>query len=119
MLLRLAFIVSLFSIAAYSTSAEPVRYFAIWSYVENAPEEEIEESALADRNLGYWELRFDPEGGVTEGIYHAGGGSPWLILRYVEVDEKIYADLFLANNSFLVRKSTQLASRLPRWPATE
>ena len=119
MLLRLVFIASLLSFAAYASSAEPVRYFAIWSYAENAPQEEIEESALADRNLGYWELRFGPEGGVTEGIYHSGGGGPWLILRYVEVDEKIYADLFLANNSFLVRKSTQLASREPRWPATE
>lgn len=95
-----------------------MRYFATWSYAENAPREEIEESALEDRKLGYWALRFNPEGEVTEGTYHSAGGAPWLILRYVEVDQRVYADLFLADESFIVRKSTQLPNRAPRWQAS-
>lgn len=92
-----------------------VRYFAVWSYTENAPSEELDPSALSERGLGYWLLRFGPEGGVVEGVYHSGTGDPWLVLRYVEEEGRIYADLFLADGSFIVRKSTQLKSRVPHW----
>jgi hypothetical protein len=115
--LRLAAILSLLLLLPFSAhSRASVRYFAIWSYVENAPAEEIPESSLAGRSLGYWELHFDPEGGVVEGVYRNGGGSPWLVLRYVEDAEKIYADLYLPDGSFIVRKSTRLTSRAPSWP---
>lgn len=94
---------------------ESVRYFAIWSYTENAPREELEESALPQRQLGYWELHFGQHGGVVEGVYRNGGGSPWLVLRYVEEAERIYADLYLPDGSFIVRKSTLLRTRVPNW----
>ena len=100
-----------------SAADDSVRYFAIWSYAENEPLEEIEASDLADRKLGWWELHFGPEGAVIEGIYHSSVGAPWLKLRYVEVDERIYADVYLADDSFIVRKSTQLENREPHWPA--
>ncbi len=113
---RLLLAVLLAALPAHAAARETVRYFAIWSYVENAPLEEIQESALPGRKLGYWELHFGPEGEVVEGIYRNGGGSPWLLLRYVEEDEKIYADLYLPDGSLIVRKSTRLTSRTPHWP---
>ena len=93
-----------------------VRYFAVWSYAENVPGEELDESALTGRTLGYWELHFGAEGDVVEGVYRNAGGSPWLVLRYVEEGGRIYADLFLPDGSFIVRKSTRLTSRTPHWP---
>ncbi len=96
--------------------AAQVRYFAVWSYVENAPGEELDESALARRTLGYWELHFGSEGEVVKGVYRNADGRPWLVLRYVEENDRIYADLFLPDGSFIVRKSTRLTSRTPDWP---
>ena len=115
MLPRLAFTAFLLAIGAHA-AADGVRYFAVWSYADNAPREEIEASALDSRKLGWWELHFGPEGEVIEGIYHSSAGVPWLILRYVQVDERVYADVYLANDSFVVRKSTQLENRAPHWP---
>jgi hypothetical protein len=95
--------------------AVQVRYFAVWSYAENEPSEELHETALTRRTLGYWELHFGAEGDVVEGVYRNSDGSPWLVLRYVEESGRIYADLFLPDGSFIVRKSTGLTSRMPRW----
>jgi hypothetical protein len=95
--------------------AEPVRYFAVWSYVENAPREEIDADALAGRDLGYWGLEFDGDGAVLSGTYYGSRGAPWLRLEYVSVDGRIYADLFAPDGTLLARKSTRLSDRLPRW----
>jgi len=112
----LLILATLAAVLPVDSLAAEVRYFAVWSYVENAPGEELEESALVGRTLGYWELHFGPKGEVVEGVYRNAGGSPWLVLRYVEESGRIYADLFLPNGAFIVRKSTRLSSRTPRWP---
>ena len=101
---------------ASAALAREVRYFAVWSYAENAPQEEIEAAALEARTLGYWELEFDAKGRVLSGTYHHGTGKIWFSLRYVEVDSRVYADLYMADGALLTRKSTNLASREPHWP---
>ena len=111
----LLLIATLAPVLPVDSLAALVRYFAGWSYLENAPGAELDESALVGRTLGYWELHFGSEGDVVEGVYRNAGGSPWLVLRYVEESGRIYADLFLPDGSFIVRKSTRLTSRTPHW----
>jgi hypothetical protein len=94
--------------------AESVRYFAVWSYRQNAPSNEIPESELAGRELGYWELRLDDEGLVDEAAYHGSDGRIWLSVRYVPDDGRLYADVYNSQGQFVVRKSTQLKDRRPR-----
>jgi hypothetical protein len=96
-----------------STSASEVRYFAVWSYADNRPAEEIPADRLEQRELGYWALEFDDEGRVLGGTYHGAGGAVWLRLRYVEENGRIYADLFAADGRHVARKSTQLSSLRP------
>jgi hypothetical protein len=99
--------------------AQTLRYFQVWSYSENAPTEEITAEALEERDLGYWQLEFDGEQAVLRGTYHGSDGTPWLTYRYVEVDGRVYADLFPGAGvglASLGRKSTVLTSRAPRWP---
>ena len=92
-----------------------VRYFAVWSYMENAPSQEIPAEQRAGRRLGYWALSFDDQGGVSEGSYHGADGTAWLILKYVVVKDRVYADLYSADGTFQSRKSTRLSSLMPRW----
>ncbi len=94
--------------------AETVRYFAVWSYVENAPAEEIAPEALSKRKLGYWALEFDQKGRVLAGTYHIAG-APWLRLHYVAEGGRVYADLYGPNGQLLSRKSTQVSDRFPHW----
>jgi hypothetical protein len=91
-----------------------VRYFAVWSYTQNAPSSEIPESELEGRTLGYWELRLDAEGHMDEAAYHGSDGQVWLRVRYVPEGGRLYADLYNAQGQFVVRKSTQLEDRRPR-----
>jgi hypothetical protein len=105
--------------AAPSQKAAPLRYFAVWSYTENAPREEIQADRLKGRELGYWALEFDEKGGVLAGTYHAADGMTWLSLRYAEKDGRVYADLYDPRGQLLGRKSTTLTNRQPRWPARE
>ena len=94
--------------------AESVRYFAVWSYRLNAPSNELPESELEGRTLGYWELRLDDGGLVDEAAYHGSDGRIWLSVRYVPDDEHLYADVYNGQGQFVVRKSTQLKDRRPR-----
>lgn len=96
--------------------APNVRYFAVWSYTENVPRDEIASDRLAAHPLGYWALEFDEAGDVSQGTYHAGDGSVWMSLRYAEEDGRIYADLYGPSGQRITRKSTQLSDRKPRWP---
>jgi hypothetical protein len=91
-----------------------VRYFAVWSYRQNVPSNEIPESELTGRTLGYWELRLDDEGLVDEAAYHGSDGRTWLSVRYVADDGHLYADVYNGQGQFVVRKSTQLNDRRPR-----
>lgn len=97
-------------------SAESVRYFGVWSYTENAPSGELDPARLADRTLGYWEVAFDPAGATLSGTYRAAGGQPWLTFRYVEVEGRVYADLYSPEGRLLHRKGTSLTTRLPGRP---
>ncbi len=99
-------------------SAKPadVRYFAVWSYTENAPREEISAERLRERQMGYWSLEFDDEGGVVGATYHASDATIWLTIRYVEEKGRVYADLYTADGQLVTRKSTALPDRRPRWP---
>jgi hypothetical protein len=99
-----------------SASASSVRFFAVWSYVDNRPAEEIPAERLAGRELGYWALEFDDEGRVLGGTYHGAAGTVWLRLRYVADNGRIYADLFAADGRHIARKSTQLSSQIPQPP---
>ena len=94
--------------------ADSRRYFAVWSYTENAPSEEIAAERTSERKLGYWALDFDAEGDVLGGTYHGSDGAVWLSLRYVEVEGKIYADLYGPRGNLVARKSTQLTNLKPR-----
>jgi len=96
-----------------SASANAVRYFAVWSYSDNRPAEEIPPERLGERELGYWALEFDDAGRVLGGTYHGAGGAVWLRLRYLEENGRIYADLFAADGRHVARKSTQLSSQMP------
>ncbi len=104
---------SLVLLVAGSASANALRYFAVWSYSENRPAEEIPAERLEERELGYWALEFDEAGRVLGGTYHGAGGAVWLRLRYVEDNGRIYADLFAADGRHVARKSTQLSSQIP------
>jgi hypothetical protein len=99
--------------AEVSADAESVRYFAVWSYTQNAPSDEIAESALEGRQLGYWKLTFDDDGRVDEAAYHSSEGTLWLSVRYVAKSGHIYADVYSSQGQFVVRKSTQLLDRRP------
>lgn len=95
--------------------AGTVRYFAVWSYAQNAPAEEIQEHELPGRKLGYWALELDEEGRVLAGTYHGSSGAVWLRLEYVAEHERIYADLYAPSGVRLARKSTQLETLVPHW----
>jgi hypothetical protein len=99
-----------------AASADTVRYFAVWSYVDNRPADELPADRLSERELGYWALEFDDEGRVLGGTYHGAGGAVWLRLRYLEENGRIYADLFAADGRHVARKSTQLSTRIPQPP---
>ncbi len=96
-----------------SAFAENVRYFGVWSYTENALAEEIGAEDRASRRLGYWALNFDEEGRVLAGTYQGGDGSAWVTIRYVVVEDRLYADLFGPDGAHRARKSTQLTSQHP------
>ena len=102
-------------------AAKPVhiRYFAVWSYTENAPRDEIAADRLSGHGLGYWALEFDEGGGVLGGSYNAADGTVWMSLRYVEEGGRVYADLYDPGGQLLTRKSTYLPDRKPRWPMGE
>lgn len=97
-------------------SAQDVRYFGVWSYTENAPAEAIPAEDRKSRKLGYWAIEFDEGGQVLGATYHGADGTPWVIIRYVENDGRVYADLFGPEGGFRARKSTNLSSRAPDWP---
>ncbi len=102
-------------LGATTAFGESVRYFEVWSYTENAPRNEIPADRLSGRKRGYWALAFDAEGQVQQGAYHSETGYRWFHLRYVEVESKIYADLYRTDGSFQARKSTMLHDLKPRW----
>lgn len=102
-------------LAADAAPAESVRYFAVWSYTENAPREEIPADRVAERELGYWALELSDDGKLLGGTYHGADGASWLSLRYVEQDGRIYADLFSASGQLVARKSTRLTDLVPRF----
>jgi hypothetical protein len=101
-------------LVARDAMADSRRYFAVWSYTENAPSEEIGAEGIAERKLGYWALDFSSEGEVLGGTYHGSDGAVWLSLRYVEAQGKIYADLYGPRGNLIARKSTQLTNLKPR-----
>jgi hypothetical protein len=109
-----ALVVGTLVLAAPSAFAQTVRYFAVWSYTENAPHEEISPDRLKDRRLGYWSLEFAADGSVLRGTYHGSSGAVWLSLEYVREGERIYADLYTASGQLVTRKSTQLRDLQPR-----
>lgn len=94
-------------------SAESTRYFAAWSYTQNAPLDEIPQDVLAQRTLGYWKVQFDDDGGVVAASYHGAMGREWLSFRYVEGKGRIFADLYGPTGEFIRRKSTTLSTRVP------
>ena len=71
------------SLVGREAFADPVRYFGVWSYAENAPMEEIDPDRLATRKLGYWALEFNSDGSVKRGTFHGSNGTVWLSFRYV------------------------------------
>ncbi len=91
-----------------------VRYFAVWSYTENAPREEIPEERLRERRVAYWSLQFDSGGEVIGAAYHAADETIWLTILYVEENGRIYADLY-QSGQLVTRKSTTLSDRRPQW----
>ncbi|MFQ5512912.1 MAG: hypothetical protein ACE5FG_00630 [Myxococcota bacterium] len=97
-----------------SAFAEEVRYFGVWSYLENAFADELPAGRREGRELGYWELHFDDGGEVVSGTYHGADGHPWLSVRYVEVGARVYADLYSPEGVQRGRKSTHLVDRKPR-----
>jgi hypothetical protein len=96
-----------------SASAETTRYFAVWSYTQNAPLDEIRHDDLGQRKLGYWKVRFGDDGGVVAASYHSATGVEWLSFRYVEDNGRIFADLYGPTGEFIRRKSTSLETRVP------
>ena len=102
--------------ANLAPASEKVRYFAVWSYVENVLTQEIASDQLEGRSLGYWELKFD-EGGVERATYRGTGGARWLSFRYVEEEGRVFADLYGAEGNFISRKNTNLEDRQPRMRA--
>lgn len=115
-ILLLAFVLLVADVRAKDTE---VRYFAVWSYTENVPREEISPDRVGDHDLGHWALEFDPEGLVIGGSYHAADGTVWMSLKYHEADGRVYADLYGPSGQFLSRKSTPLRDRRPRWPSED
>ena len=101
-------------LGASPVSAQDVRYFAVWSFLQNAPTQEVPADARSGRKLGYWALNFDEEGQVLGGAYHGADGTEWLHVRYVQVVERIYVDLFSPDGTHRSRKSTTLSDRRPR-----
>lgn len=116
MLRRLSLSGLLWLLLADTAYAEDVRYFAVWSYAQNAPAEEVAADDRSGRTLGYWALEFDVEGRVLGGVYHGADGTAWLSIRYALEDGRVYADIFAPDGSYRTRKSTNLSSRLPSWP---
>ncbi len=104
-------------LTAVGLAGEPadVRYFAVWSYTENAPREEISEERLREHRLAYWSLRFDSGGEVMGAAYHAADQTIWLTIVYVEENGRVYADLYAQNGQLMTRKSTALLDRRPQW----
>ncbi len=91
-----------------------MRYFAVWSYTQNAPSNELSASDLEARTLGYWELRLGDTGLLERASYHGSNGSVWLSVRLVADGGHVYADVYNAQDQFVVRKSTQLRDMRPR-----
>jgi hypothetical protein len=102
-----------------AATAQETRYFGIWGYLENTPDEEIAAESLADRQLGYWEVEFDAGGDTVSAVYRGVGGVRWLGFVYAEEDGRVYADLFGADGAYLRRKSTPLVNRTPTWPEAD
>ena len=100
--------------ASLAIAPETVRYFAVWSYTQNAPSNELSASDLGARTLGYWELRLDDTGLLERASYHGSNGSVWLSVRLVADGGHVYADVYNAEDQFVVRKSTQLRDMRPR-----
>ena len=113
MLRRSLLIMVLLLLFAPSAGAEEVRYFGVWSYLENALAEEIAAEALADRKLGYWGVEFDGARVVLGGTYFGAGGTPWLKVKYIFVGDKVYADLYGPDGEYSTRKSTKLSDLKP------
>ena len=99
---------------AGSDGTETTRYFGVWSYAENAPDEELAPEALAKRKLGYWELVFDAQGRTRRGIYHGEEGRPWLRFEYVMEEGRVFAELYDLRGNLVRRKQTTLTDRAPR-----
>ena len=100
--------------SAAASEGETSRYFAVWSYAENAPDEPLGAETVASRTLGYWEVVFDAEGKTRRGIYHGERGLPWLRFEYEEEDGRVVALLYDSRGNLLRRKSTTLTDRTPR-----
>jgi len=115
MLRLLVFSGLLWLLSGETAYAQDVRYFAVWSYAQNAPAEEIAASDRSSRVLGYWALEFDGKGGVLGGAYHGSDGAAWLSVRYVLEDGRVYADIFAPDGAHRSRKSTNLSTTLPNW----
>ncbi len=120
-MLRSALLVclGLLTCAGLPGKAADVRYFAVWSYTENAPREEIPASRIAEGGTAYWVLEFDAEGRVLGATYHGADGAMWVYVRYVEEGGRVYADVYGSSGELVTRKSTTLSDRRPRWPVRD
>ncbi len=101
-------------LAPAAASAQTVRYFSVWHYANNAPAEEFDASQVGEQKRGYWQVEFDDAGGVTGATYYDSRGNRWLSYKYVDVDGRVFADLYGAEGDFVHRKGTSLSSRTPR-----
>ena len=116
-MVRIVIIIALSWLATVRMAgAEDLRYFAVWDYLENVPAHEISAEQRSGRKLGYWALRFGDDGGVLGGTYHGSDGGAWLSIQFVELEGKIYADLFSPDGMRRARKSTRLSTLKPNRP---
>ena len=116
MLRRAVFICGVGLLLGGNAAAQDVRYFGVWSFMSNLLAEEIEPADRSGRRLGYWAIEFDGEGGVRGGTYHGSDGTPWLSVRYAQVEGRIYANLFDPAGVQRSHKSTNLSTLQPRGP---
>ena len=112
---RLIFSGLLWLLVGHAVFAAEVRYFAVWSYLENELAGEIPAGGESGRRLGYWAVEFNGSEEVLGASYHGSDGRKWLSVRYVEVDDKIYAEILTPAGLVVSRKSTTLSSRKPSW----
>ena len=109
-----SFSLLLLLLLAPESIAQGTRYFAVWSYMENAPRDEIPAEQRSSRKLGYWALEMDAAGQVLGGTYHGSDGTAWLRVRYERLEGRVYADLYAPDGTRRSRKSTGLRSLVPR-----